>query len=126
MRYTSISHISNEHNDWLRALEFYDKEFFILESRLADVAVNNSSREIMAGVEHFQNQFVVQRNNIDELQHSIRENLAKVKAEVAVAAGHVEDDLVAEHDALREDFMGFEKIVLDLRHEFNRFLAKYL
>jgi hypothetical protein len=126
MRYTSISHVSNEHSDWLRALEFYDKEFFILESRLADVAEHNSSREVMAGVEHFQNQFVVQRNNIDELQHSIRENLAKLKAEVVVAAGHIESNLVAEHDALREDFMGFEKVVLDLRHEFNRFLAKYL
>jgi hypothetical protein len=126
MSHTSVSHLSNEHNDWLRALEFYDKEIDIMETRLAEVALKNNSQDAMKGVEHFQNQFIIQRNNIDELQHNIKINLQQIAHQAMTMAGHVEIFSLDEHESMREDFMGFEKIVLDLRHEFNHFLSKWM
>jgi hypothetical protein len=126
MSHTSVSHLSNEHNDWLRALEFYDKEIDIMETRLAEVALKNNSQDAMKGVEHFQNQFIIQRNNIDELQHNIKINLQQIAHQAMTMAGHVEIFSLDEHESMREDFMGFEKIVLDLRHEFNHFWSKWM
>ena len=89
MSYTSVEHLTNEHNDWLRALTFYDEELDTMEKRLAEVAAKNTSIEARGGVEHFQNQFIIQRNSIDELQHDIRINLQQLAHQVVTSAGHV-------------------------------------
>lgn len=80
----------------------------------------------MAGVEHFQNQFIFQRNNIDELIHSIREHAGKVATDAKEHAGKMETGLAGEHSRLKEQFDIFEKIVKDLRLEFNLFLTKWM
>lgn len=126
MSYTSVSHLTNEHNDWLRALDFYDTEIDTMENRLTEVATKNDNQDAMKGVEHFQNQFIIQRNNIDELQHNIKINLQQISHQALTTAGHVEIFTLHEHESMREDFMSFEKIMLELRHEFNRFLSKWM
>lgn len=126
MSYTSVSHLSNEHNDWLRALDFYDTEIDTMGNHLTEVATKNTNQDAMKGVEHFQNQFIIQRNNIDELQHNIKINLEQISYQALSTAGHVEIFTLNEHESMREDFMGFEKIMLELRHEFNRFLSKWM
>ncbi|HET9056906.1 MAG TPA: hypothetical protein VFN30_08680 [Chitinophagaceae bacterium] len=125
MTSASISHLTNEHIDWLRALDFYDKEIGFMQTRLAEIASKNDGEEVMKGVEHFQNQFIIQKNNIDELQHDIKINLQQLSHEATNAIGY-EIFSLYEHESMREDFMGFEKIMLDLRHEFNHFLSKWM
>ena len=73
MSYTNVVNIAKGQAEWLKGLSFYEDEIYIMENRLAEVAMKNSSFEARQGVEHFQNQFVIQRNNIDELKHDIRE-----------------------------------------------------
>ena len=126
MSYTSVTHLTNEHNDWLRALDFYDTEITTMESRLIEVALKNNAQDALKGVEHFQNQFIIQRNNIDELQHNIKINLQQIAHQALAIANHVEIFTLSEHENMREDFMSFEKIMLELRHEFNRFLSKWM
>ena len=126
MIYTTVSQCGNDHSIWLKSLEFYDEEFDILETRLVEIAKKNNRQEAMAGVEHFQNQFIVQRNNIDELMHNINEHAAKVANDVKVHAGKIESGLVDEHNNLHDQFDVFEKIVKDLRLEYNLFLAKWM
>ena len=126
MSYTTVSQCGNDHSAWLKSLDFYDEEFDILENRLVGIVKKNNGQEAMAGVEHFQNQFIVQRNNIDELMHSIKEHDAKVAADVKVHAGKIETELVNEHNRLHEQVDTFEKIVKDLRQEFNSFLSRWI
>ncbi|HVZ55364.1 MAG TPA: hypothetical protein VG870_01790 [Chitinophagaceae bacterium] len=126
MPYTAVSHIGHEHQDWLRALSFYKDELAILDRRLREVAIKNTQSEAAQGVEHFQNQFLIQRNNIDELSHRIREHYDKITSEAKITAGHVEKELVREHQALRDDYTGLERLLQELRHDFNRFLSKWL
>ena len=115
MSYTTVTQCGNDHSVWLKSLDFYDEEFVILERRLVEIVNKNNSHDAMAGVEHFQNQFIVQRNNIDELMHSINEH-----------AGKMESGLVDEHNSLHEQFDIFEKIVKELRLEYNLFLVKWM
>ena len=80
----------------------------------------------MAEVEHFQNQFIVQRNNIDELRHSIKEHENVVAADARVHAGKMESSHSGRHAELKDQVVSFEKIFNELRHEFNSFLSKWM
>lgn len=126
MTYTNASNLGVEHGIWLGSLDFYEKELDILETRLAEVAGKNTDAEAKAGVEHFQNQFIVQRNNIDELKHKVNEHAHLVFEDAKHHAGHVETSRVNEHKKIDDTVKTFEKIINDLRQEFNNFLSKWM
>ena len=46
-----ISHVSNEHSDWMRACEFYIQEIQILENRLSEVSQRYTRDDVKADVE---------------------------------------------------------------------------
>ncbi len=126
MTYTAFSHCGNDHTEWLKTIDFYKNEFDILEQRLQEVVKKNNGHETMAQAEHFQNQFIVQRDNIDELKHSIHEHTDKVAEDIKEHAGKIETSLVGEHDKVGEQLISLEKTINDLRKEFNLFLAKWM
>jgi hypothetical protein len=126
MSFVTAANCGTEHQEWLQAIEFYDKELDILEERLAEIITKNTGTDARAGAEHFQNQFIVQRNNIDELRHSIREHAHKTAEDAWAHAGHIHTELVAEHADVKENFSSFEKIIKDLRSEFNDYLSKWM
>lgn len=126
---TTKANIFSEHaenQDWLKSLEFYKEEITILTNRLQEVTGKNNSREFLEVVEHFQNQFIVQRNNIDELAHAIKMNEKEIVKEVNANPIAVEHRKVESHEA-EADFLGyFEKNFADLRTEYNKFLSKWM
>jgi hypothetical protein len=122
----SITHISNEHNDWLRSLDFYKQEIGILKNRLEEVAGKNTENTVAAQVEHFQNQFIIQTDNIDTLRHNINENLSKISTQAEAGVGYVEKELAEEHNNHRDSFMSTEHTINGLRHDFNRFAAQWM
>ncbi|MEY3049975.1 MAG: hypothetical protein RL365_2013 [Bacteroidota bacterium] len=64
-----------ENRDWINRLEFYKEEITILKHILSEIANKNSGDEALKDVEHYQNQFIIQKNNLDELAHNIRTRL---------------------------------------------------
>lgn len=126
MSYTTIAHCGHDHLTWLKNIDFYDDELDTLENRLVEIVKKNNGQEAMAGVEHFQNQFIVQRNNIDELRHSIHEHEGFVAEDAKLHQGRMDKRREQEHDELKERVNSFEKVINDLRQEFNLFLAKWM
>lgn len=122
----TVSHSGTDHQKWLQAIDFYKTEFDILQKRLAEVISKNTSHEALEGVEHFQNQFIVQRNNIDELRHSINEHVHQVILDTEKYADKIEEERMAEHEKLKDEFTVFEKVVKELRQEFNEYLTKWM
>lgn len=118
--------MDNLHDEALRGLEFYKQDLLILQQRLQEVAAKNSSFEVRQSVEHFQNQFIVQRNNIDELKHKINEQLQLLGKDAQAHGGRVDKDLAKEEEQLSEEYKGLEKVINELRHEFNQFLSKWM
>ncbi len=124
---TSIKHFTNEHNDWLRCLGFYKDEMQILKGRLTEVGGKNTGNEATSKLNHFENEIAIQITNIDTLRHDINNNLEKIAAQLTNAtAGYVDIALVDKHNALREAYYTQEKIINELRYEFNRFAAKWM
>jgi hypothetical protein len=126
MSFTTVAHCGTDHASWLKAIAFYEEEFDILKERLMEIAQKNSGAAIMARVEHFQNQFIVQRNNMDELKHRIREHDLQVSTAARQHSGKMDTANDGVHNSIREQFMGIEKISNELRHEFNQFLSKWM
>ncbi|MCB0786643.1 MAG: hypothetical protein KDC02_20845, partial [Flavobacteriales bacterium] len=62
-----INDLHFEHQVWLNNLRFYKDEIAIFEHRLEDVVTRNTDREFLAQVEHFQNQYIREKEVIDEL-----------------------------------------------------------
>ena len=127
MKKVSITHMDNHHNQWLRALEFYKQEFHILKNRLTEIGKKNTGDEVMKQVEHYENQFKVQSNNIDKLGHDIRENVSQASQQVQQGnAGYIDSHLFQQHAKLENEFIHEEKIINELRHDFNRFSAEWM
>lgn len=126
MNYTSVAHCGHEHQEWIKAMDFYKDDLQLLQKRLMEIAGKNNGHDTMAEVEHFQNQFIVQRNNIDELRHSIKEHENVVAADARVHAGKMESSHSGRHAELKDQVVSFEKIFNELRHEFNIFLSKWM
>jgi hypothetical protein len=126
MSFVSAANCGIEHHQWLQAIDFYTKELDILENRLAEIIKKNTGIDAMAGAEHFQNQFIVQRNNISEIRHSIREHDHKTAEDAYAHAGHIHSELVTEHAEVKENFDSLEKVIKELRIEFNDYLSKWM
>ncbi len=126
MSFTDISHYGTDHIEWMNSLDFYNKELAILVERLQEIAAKNNSSEAVTGIEHFQNQFFVQRGNIDELKQIIHWHTFKVAGEAQANTDQTETVLDEGHEEVNEQFNTFQKVFNDLRHEFNGFASKWM
>lgn len=126
MKTHSIKHISPLHHEWLRGLEFYNIELNILQERLEEIAAGNTGHEAAEGIEHFQNQLLIHRDYISGLKDRIQTNLEEMAREAEEAAGHLEEGTLSNFALLEEQYDTEEKLVKELREEFNRFAAKWL
>jgi hypothetical protein len=127
MEKVSITHLSNAHTDWLRGLDFYKQEIKILKKRLTEIAGKNTSTEVMKDVEHFENQFEIQAENIHRLSHDIKSNvkIASVESKNS-GAGYIDGYLLDQHQELGQRYITEEKTLNELRHSFNEFASWWL
>ncbi len=126
MQQTSIKVNETHYGEWKSALSFYKDELNVLKGRLTEVVSKNSGVEIMKSIEHFENQFLLQGENIDILQHDINTHLNKMAAAVQQHAGHINPQLLAEEVQLKDRYESESKVFNELRHEFNAFLSRVM
>ena len=115
-----------ENQDWLKRLDFYKEEIQILRERLEELTRKNTDAEFLKSVEHFQNQFLIQRNHIDELSHDIRLNEGKLVHEILHNPVAVDHRKVENHDMEADFMVYFEKNFATIRAAFNQMAAKWM
>lgn len=126
MKEINIKHISNLHSDALRGLDFYKQEIDILKKRLEEIAADNTGHEVAERIEHFQNQFLIQINNIDDLKHRINENIKTIENQVKNSAGFLDQKSADENAGLYDQYLSEEKFINEIRQDFNRFASKWM
>jgi hypothetical protein len=124
MNFTTVAHCGTDHAAWLKSVAFYEGEFDSMNERLMEIASKNTGVETMAEVEHFQNQFIIQRNNMDELKHQVREHDLLVSQEARQHSGKMDSGNATVHNNVKEAFSKTEEIINNLRKEFNQFLSR--
>ena len=96
----------------------------IFEKRMGEIAERNTHTEVMAELEHFQNQYIRQNEVIDELSHELKQHengLVKEAKEHPIAIDH---RLFNDHTGHREAMRTFEKLYRELKEEFMAWLVK--
>jgi hypothetical protein len=57
--------LQKAHQEYNKALDFYDDDLMVLKNRLFEVSIKNTDTEIKMEVEKFQNQFIIQKDVIN-------------------------------------------------------------
>ncbi|MFT3884652.1 MAG: hypothetical protein QM724_04255 [Flavobacteriales bacterium] len=125
-KHVHIGDLHSDHMLWMNTLAFCKQEIGILERRLGEVAQRNTGKEMLAELEHLQNQYIRQREVIDELHHDLKQHeneLGKIAREHPIAVDH---RLFQDHTAQREAMATFEKLYRELKEECMRWLAKWM
>lgn len=123
---TSIYLQHGEHTEWLNKLSFYTDDIAIMQTRLEEVSSKNTAHEIRKEIEHFQNQFIIQKAHIDDMHQLIKKDEKHIQANILdnpVASDHRKTE---DHVVERESIESLETTINELRQEFKTFLSKYL
>lgn len=80
----------------------------------------------MAMIEHFQNQLIIQRNELDEFRHAIKEHENELEAAVKSNPTATNRQRLSDDPMLRTRMERYETIFNELRMELYRFLSKSL
>lgn len=118
------SDLHTEHLDWLKQIQFYKDDLAILQKRLEEAAVKNTSYESRAHVERFQNQFIRQAEVIDELRHAIKEHENKLERSAKSNPVAFDHRLMIDHVDQRQNFHRFVELYDSMRDDFYRFLSR--
>lgn len=122
----SIYKQHEENTEWISKLNFYKDEIKIMTGRLEEIASKNNGDDALAEVERFQNQLIIQRNNIDNIAHEVKLNEESL-IEAVKSNPTAVDHRKVEYHAKEQDLVeSFEKNFNDLREDFNRFSAKWM
>ncbi len=115
-----------EHVEWTNKLAFYKDELKVLEHRLEEIATKNTHTDVLSQVEKYQNQFIVQRENIDQIEHIINLEEDKIAKEVNSNPVAVDHRKIETHPGIHDVVNTFELSFSQLRVDFNKFLAKWM
>lgn len=118
-----ISQLSGECSAWREKLRQFKEEFQHDEVQLRKVAGQALSKQQLQDVEHLHNQFHIQLINIHDLKQSIKAHDRKMNFERNTSNGSVNEESLADHENLLEELNALENTLIDLRAEFNQFLA---
>ncbi len=119
-----ISQLSGECNVWREKLRNYREEFNSHEAKLRQVAGQQLSKEQLQDVEHLHNQFHIQLINVHDLKQAIKTHDRKINFEKAAFNGMANEDSIARHEELHDEYQSLEQTLEELRSEFDNFLKR--
>ena len=119
-----IGDLHSDHTMWVNTLDFCKQEIGIFEHRMEEIAKRNTGKEVMAELEHFQNQYIRQREVIDVLRHDIKQHENFLEKESVEHPTAIDHRSFGDHTELRNQMETFEKLYHELKNEFYRWVAK--
>ncbi len=110
---------------WERLLDFFKQENSHLKIRLSEVLDNKTDKDFLALAEHFQNQFILKDEFVDEMSHDVREQ-EKTLVVVAEKKANIEERLIKKQQKIRNEMEFLEKDFNRIKNEFNKYLVSVL
>ena len=122
----TIYQLHEEHKTWLNKLLFYNDELKIMDKRILEVAKKNTSSEVRSLADHFINQLIIQKEQIDILSHDINSHEIFLEAATLDNPNSIDHERFSDHKKHRESIATFEKLFKELREELIDFLSKWM
>lgn len=114
-----------DHNIWENELNFYKKELGIFETRLVEMLNRKPTRDLLRELEQYQNQFIRQKQVVDNVNHKIHlydDELKGIPAEIMLSNDSNE---ITKHRELESDIRITRKLYFELRDRFSIYLEKF-
>jgi hypothetical protein len=105
-------------------LRSYREEFSQDKIRLQQAVGSTLPKDHLQDVEHLQNQFHIQLINIHDLKQAIKVHDRKVNYEREINKGLLNDETLAQHENLFDQYQSLEHTLQELRNEFKGFLER--
>jgi len=122
---TDVQDLHFEHRIWDNELSFFTDEIKIFEHRLEALASKVEDAQFRAQLEQYQNQFIRQKEVVDELKHDIKvheQELGKLLRQEK----EIQDKDITHHQTVRERMTTFRKLYADLKANFNQFVLRWM
>lgn len=119
----SIEQFQDELTSWKRELSSTKEEIKSFEKELAGLAAHTHNRDIFPHIEHFQNNFIRQKEVIDELRHDLPDSQRRVEYIYRSTNNGADQDV---HAQLCDRMDTFRRLYQELRDKFQRFETEHL
>lgn len=106
---------------WRQTLRQYRDEFTQDKVKLQQAASHTLSKDQLQEVEHLHNQFHIQLINIHDLKQAIKSHDRRIGYEMR-EQNALNEETVADHESLFNQYQTLEHTLQDVREEFNSFL----
>jgi|SRR5690554_929278 hypothetical protein len=115
-----------EHQLWKRELDFWKDELKSFNNRLSEIASKWTNKEVLAQLEHYQNEFILQGGVIEELEESIEKHETRIAGQSKIGQDALDTKMAKKHIKFRNQIESQKEIYSDLKKKFFRFLEKYM
>jgi hypothetical protein len=115
-----------EHSLWLNEAKFYADELKIYNKRLGEIASKNNKQEVTKQIEHFQNQFIIQKEQIDILNHDVNDHEKNLAAYAKANPVAIDHKLFDSHENFNDRITTFRKLYAELKVEFTKFMIEWM
>ena len=115
-----------EHENWNRELNFWEDELASFQNRLEELAVRWTDKSVLAQIEKFQNQFLLEKEAINSIQDQIEMHETNMAHHYEKDEDVLNKDLVKIHLTLRERMENERSLFNEMKSNLFRFLTKYL
>ena len=115
-----------EHQQWRSELAFWEDELKSFKNRLGELVTRWTDKEVLAQLEHYQNEFILHDRVIDDMQEAIEQHEIRIAAQTKTGQDALDTILVKKHVEFRNRMETQRQIYADLKIDFFRFLSKYM
>jgi len=115
-----------EHQQWKRELAFWEDELKSFNNRLSELTTRWTNKDVLAQLEHYQNEFVLHGDVIEQLLETIEEHEARIAAQSKTGIDAIDAQMAKKHSEFRNQIETQREIYAAIKKEFFRFLEKYM
>ena len=115
-----------ENTERLTGLAFYKDDLRFLAYKLSEKNTQNVNKKDLAEIAHYKNQFILQRNNIDELIHLVKTDEKRLAHWIEENRLTKNTQVKAHRNFKEAQLDSFKKIFVQLRSDYFCFVVKCL
>ena len=115
-----------EHKQWRRELFFWEDELRSFKNRLEELVNRWTDKKMLAQLEHYQNQFLLQAEAINKLEDEINIHEHNISESSKKGYDILDTLFVKKHIEFRNHMETQRNIYHNLKGEFFRFLTEFM
>lgn len=123
----SIRELHFDHELWLIEMAYWKEELDVLDKYLAAVIVSQTDTVVRAEVEHFQNQFIIQRSFINSLKNDVQAQETLIsQLEKDINNRMLQQKKADDEYEIRDRMLTNQKLYNEMKKSFKKWLSNKL